>query len=62
VLLAATTFAAAGPQLASLPAWVWLAGGGAVLLTVAALIERRGPASPDLAPAQRLRAVWQRFD
>lgn len=40
VTVLATLVVSAGPRLADAPTWVWIAGGGALLLVVAGLIER----------------------
>ena len=44
--LAATIVIASGAQLASLPGWAWMVVGGSMLLTLAAVIERRTTADP----------------
>ena len=39
-MIATTVAAAAGPRLADLDTWVWLAVGGAALIGLAVLVER----------------------
>lgn len=62
LLIASSAVVAGGARLAELPVWLWLAVGGVALLAVAVLIERGGPAEEDTGAADRLRAVWHRFD
>ncbi|MEL6890507.1 MAG: hypothetical protein AAFP84_02845, partial [Actinomycetota bacterium] len=40
VALGTTTLLSAGPRLAEAPTWAWIAGGGVILLVLAALAER----------------------
>ncbi len=60
VHLAAATLIASGSQLSSLPAWVWIAASGAVLVTLAGLLEWRTRDDADLVGG--LRAMLRQFD
>ena len=59
-MLTTTVVVAAGPRLADLDAWVWLAFGGAALIALAVVVERTVNSDEgDGVDWRRLRQTWR---